>query len=1462
MRPVHACTIIARNYLPFARLLAESFSEYHPAGHFTVLLIDDTDRVVDSSVEPFEILHLDEIMDDRAELHRLAMIYDVTELATAVKPLLLRRLLEHKSHIVYLDPDIQVFAPLDDVAGLAEQHSIVLTPHTTAPMSRDGRKPSEADILGSGVYNLGFLALGPGCGEFLAWWEERLRRDCIVDHQRMLFTDQKWIDFVPGYFRHHILHDPTLNVAYWNVDQRGLVWTGERYEVNGLPLRFFHFSGFKPELGYLLSQHQGHLPRVLLSERPDLARICAAYAEALANTGYRSDAANDTYAWDVLPSGMKVDRRIHRLYRAAVEAAEAGTGPEPPDPFDAAASDAFLEWLNEPVNRGPRPTVSRYLLLLWQDRPDLRTAFPNLAGPDSARYLAWVLRDGVAQEAIPDLLLPLPGQADDVAAGWRTTGLLPGVNVAGYFKAELGVGEGGRLLVDIVEEAGMPVATFAYGDTASRQEHPFADRGPRDAPYDVNVLCVNADRTRAFAEDVGSDFFAGRHTIGMWAWEIEDFPPEMHDGFQFVDEIWAVSTFAADAIRRVSPKPVYALPHPIVASTPPPFTREDLGLPLDRFVFLFVFDMFSLVERKNPFGLLEAFTRAFEPGEGPLLVIKTINGHRQLVDQERLRAAAAERPDVLLIDRYLSAGEKAALMAVSDCYVSLHRAEGFGLTLAEAMALGKPVIATGYSGNLDFMDESNSFLCDYRLTPIPRGCAPYPEGSLWAEPDVSHAARLMRAVVGQPGLAAARGAKGAADIRRLHSTATRVPFVTDRLAAIRERRAEAAASGVAAQPTALDEVAGRLSIPPGGEPTASRLGRPRKLARRAALRTMRPYWWGQRALDGAMLQALRETQEQQAELASQIEQLTSQLRNLDASAANVHRDLRRVAARSDEANAETIERLETVEGDLHGVVTGKPRLFGGGIDSLRDGLTVRRGAVEVAGWVLAAPAPVSRVEVTVGDKVVGRARLGLPRPDVETEHPVPDAALSGFSMFVDLSTLPSEATETTIAATVVTTVGNRLPLATVRVRLASRETVDPETAAVAADMRARTRQLSARQPSSPRPEGLRMLAFSHDLGRGGAQSFLADIVARLATRPGFSCTVVSPSEGPMRAPIEEAGARVHVTPGLPVDGAESYEGKIQELSAWVGMGNFDVVLANTLVAFHGIDVANRLGLPSVWAIHESYALPEFWAEWDRSTTIHPYVQERAIAAFGQASLVTFVADATRRMYLRFAAPEGGAGDSRRFVVVPNAVDVGLIGRYRRDFRRESARAAHGIRPDDRLIVCVGAIIPRKGQAVLARALTLLAEEHPKARVVMVGDLGGAYSAALHGYVASAGLGERLVTLPYSGDVLEWYGMADVVACPSDNESLPTVVLEAMAMGVPVVASRIFGIPDVITDGATGYLCEPSDVASLADALRRALDAPDTARAEIAAAGARVVEDHHSAEARGERMWELLTSLSL
>jgi glycosyltransferase involved in cell wall biosynthesis len=283
-----------------------------------------------------------------------------------------------------------------------------------------------------------------------------------------------------------------------------------------------------------------------------------------------------------------------------------------------------------------------------------------------------------------------------------------------------------------------------------------------------------------FARRVGRRFFEGRYTIGLWHWEVEQFSTEFLNAFEFVDEVWMASEFSQRAVEKVAPCPVFAFPLPIVAPSPVDDLDVSSLIPTDRFVFLFVFDFLSVFERKNPVALVESFRSAFPPGEGPILVIKSINGDRRPEEWERLRAAAAGHPDIKLIDGYVSADRKRSMMSSCNCYVSLHRSEGFGITMAEAMSLGKPVIATAYSGNLEFMTTENSYLVPYTLIPIGAASEPYPAEARWAAPDLESAARLMREVYEDPEGARRKGTRARNDVLELHGPHARAEFIRQR----------------------------------------------------------------------------------------------------------------------------------------------------------------------------------------------------------------------------------------------------------------------------------------------------------------------------------------------------------------------------------------------------------------------------------------------------------------------------------------------------------------------------------------------------------------------------------------------------------------------------------------------------------------------------------------------------------
>ena len=278
-----ACTIIAKNYVAFARVLAASYLEQHPQSRFHVLIIDDHEDHIDPAAERFEVVSVDELGIDGFD--EMAGLYDVLELSTAVKPWLMRHLLARAGDgggVLYLDPDMRLYQPLTELFAQVRAHDVVLCPHNLEPMPRDGRRPTEQDILIAGVYNLGFLGLRAGepAERMLDWWSERLRRDCIVDPERGFFVDQRWMDLTPGLTeRFHVVRDPGFNVAYWNLSERPVSHRDGAWWVKGdVPLRLFHFSGLDPLRPDRLSKHQD---RVDLEREPDLARLCRAYADEL-----------------------------------------------------------------------------------------------------------------------------------------------------------------------------------------------------------------------------------------------------------------------------------------------------------------------------------------------------------------------------------------------------------------------------------------------------------------------------------------------------------------------------------------------------------------------------------------------------------------------------------------------------------------------------------------------------------------------------------------------------------------------------------------------------------------------------------------------------------------------------------------------------------------------------------------------------------------------------------------------------------------------------------------------------------------------------------------------------------------------------------------------------------------------------------------------------------------------------
>jgi len=309
-----------------------------------------------------------------------------------------------------------------------------------------------------------------------------------------------------------------------------------------------------------------------------------------------------------------------------------------------------------------------------------------------------------------------------------------GLNVIGYFDSPTGVGQSARSLARAAEVAGMPVSRI---DASALETAP-----PQEAVFAANLFHVNADGAASTVEMCGPALHRGHANVGYWYWETEDFPARWTDRFAYFDEIWVASEFCRRVIARVSPIPVVVVPPPVIIDRAAADTSRAGG----PFRFLTVSDAQSGPERKNPLGTVRAFARAF-PSEGDVRLTVKIGNAGDAPGLLDLLSRAAPEASVEIDGSRAARGDVERLLAGCDAYISLHRAEGFGFLIAEAMALGKPVIATDYSGSRDFVDEATGFPVPFETVTLERAVGPYEAGTRWAEPDEGKAAAAMRRVV-------------------------------------------------------------------------------------------------------------------------------------------------------------------------------------------------------------------------------------------------------------------------------------------------------------------------------------------------------------------------------------------------------------------------------------------------------------------------------------------------------------------------------------------------------------------------------------------------------------------------------------------------------------------------------------------------------------------------------------------
>jgi glycosyltransferase involved in cell wall biosynthesis len=360
-------------------------------------------------------------------------------------------------------------------------------------------------------------------------------------------------------------------------------------------------------------------------------------------------------------------------------------------------------------------------------------------------------------------LAPRPSATPRAAAG--------GIVIGGEVRQASGLGEAARLLH--AGACALGVRTWlvqaGLGVSGDRAEEGPTPAGLADtAPAAPLILCVNAPQLPAALLRLPRSALRGRRIIGFWNWELPVLPKTWRPAMDLVHEIWVPSRFTAGAFGAALQRggtPVRVVPYPVSIAPPNPamLSRADFGLPDEAVIVLTSFNLASSFVRKNPLGAIAAFRAAFGERPDRVLVLKIGGTAHYAADLAAIVTATGGAANIRIETAPMASDVRHALTACSDIVLSLHRSEGFGLVPAEAMLLGKAVVATGWSGNLDYMDETSAALVGFGLVPVddPRGTYQV-RGAVWAEPDIEEAAAHLARLADDPAERRALGARAKA----------------------------------------------------------------------------------------------------------------------------------------------------------------------------------------------------------------------------------------------------------------------------------------------------------------------------------------------------------------------------------------------------------------------------------------------------------------------------------------------------------------------------------------------------------------------------------------------------------------------------------------------------------------------------------------------------------------------------